>query len=77
MSDMRIIVAAVTGPDVQFESYLDDGRTVGGVITRTIGANSNQQHTDIVNAAKAAQIAAHGVTFDANAKIELWCGRVV
>ncbi len=77
MPDMRIIVAAVNGPQVQFESYLDDGRTVGRLATLTIGGNLNQQHTDIIDAAKAAQVAAHGVTFDANAKIELWCGRVV
>lgn len=77
MPDMRIIVAAVTGPDVQFESYLFDGRSVGGLVALPIGGNLNQQHTDIINAAKAAQEATHGVTFTQNDKIELWCGRVV
>lgn len=77
MPDMRIIVAAVSGQDVQFESSLADGRPKGGVITLPIGGNLNQQHTDIIDAAKAAQTAEYGVTFSQNDKIELWCGRVV
>ena len=77
MPDMRVIVAAVSGVDVQYECTIGTGMNTGGVITLTLGGNINQQHTDIINAAKTAMTAAYGVTFVPSDKIELWCGRAV
>lgn len=77
MPNMRVLMAQTNGPDVQFESWLDDGRQVGGLVTLEIGGNPNQQHTALIDAAKAAQTAKFGVTFAASDKIELWCGRAV
>ena len=76
MADMRVLVAGVSGTEIQFAATLNAGESVGGVVTLSIGGNLNVQHTAIIDAAKAVMTAQHGTSFPQNSQIELWSARV-